>query len=106
MSLIGLLGFVTVVLLALSVLHGYVWWRLVHGTTRPGRLRRALTLLTVVLALLPVSAVLLRRQLSLEAGAPLAWAGYTWLGLVFYLFIATLLTEPIRNGSSERGDGT
>ena len=38
---VGLLGFVTVVLLAMLLLHGYLWWRLVRSTTRPGRLRRA-----------------------------------------------------------------
>jgi predicted MPP superfamily phosphohydrolase len=95
-SLIALLGFGTVVLLAMLLLHGYVWWRYVRSTTGPGRLRRRLTLLTVVLALLPVSAVLLRRQLSPSAAEPLGWVAYTWLGLVFYLFLAALLTEPVR----------
>ncbi|HEV7726790.1 MAG TPA: metallophosphoesterase [Modestobacter sp.] len=95
-ALIALLGFGAVVLLAMLLLHGYVWWRLVRGTTRPGPLRRRLTLLTVVLALLPTLAVALRGRLSLSAGTPLAWVGYSWLGLVFYLFLATLLTEPIR----------
>jgi predicted MPP superfamily phosphohydrolase len=95
-SLIGLLGFGVVVLLAMLLLHGYLWWRLVRGTTRPGRRRRWLTVLTVVLALLPTLAVVLRGRLSLSAGAPLDWVGYSWLGLVFYLFLATLLTEPVR----------
>jgi predicted MPP superfamily phosphohydrolase len=94
--LIALLGFGAVVLLAMLLLHGYVWWRLVRGTTRPGRLRRRLTLLTVVLALLPTLAVALRGQLPSSAGTPLAWVGYTWLGLVFYLSLAVLATEPIR----------
>jgi uncharacterized protein len=96
-SLIGLIGFGTVVLLAMLLLHGYVWWRYVRSTTRPGRVRRRLTLLTAVLALLPVSAVLLRRQeLPEEVGTPLDWVAFTWLGLVFYLFLASLLTEPVR----------
>ncbi|MCW2697074.1 MAG: Metallophosphoesterase [Modestobacter sp.] len=100
MSLIALLGFATVVLLAMLLLHGYVWWRLVRSTTRPGRVRRGLSVLTVVLALLPISAVLLRRQELPEAVAtPLDWVAYTWLGLVFYLFLATLLTEPVRVGA-------
>jgi hypothetical protein len=46
--------------------------------------------------LLPVLAVLLRGRLSRSAGAPLDWAGYTWLGLIFYLFLAVLVTEPFR----------
>jgi uncharacterized protein len=96
LSLIALLGFGTVVLVALLVLHGYLWWRLVRGTTRPGRARRLLTWLTVVLALLPAAAVLLRRTLSLSAQEPLAWVGYTWLGLAFYAFLALLVLEPVR----------
>jgi predicted MPP superfamily phosphohydrolase len=95
-ALIALLGFGAVLLLAVLLLHGYLWWRLVRGTTRPGRLRRGLTLLTAVLAVLPVLAVLLRGRLSQSAGAPLDWAGYTWLGLIFYLFLAVLVTEPFR----------
>ena len=96
LSLIALLGFGTVVLLALLVLHGYLWWRLVRGTTRPGRTRRLLTWVTVVLALLPAAAVLTRRSLSLSAQEPLAWVGFTWLGLAFYLFLALLVLEPVR----------
>ncbi|MGY1843334.1 metallophosphoesterase [Modestobacter sp. SYSU DS0875] len=78
------------------LLHGYLWLRLVRGTTRPGRLRRWLTLLTVVLAVLPVAAVLLRRSLPQAAATPLDWVGYTWLGVAFYAFLAVLATEPVR----------
>ncbi|SNS78016.1 hypothetical protein SAMN04488107_3758 [Geodermatophilus saharensis] len=96
LSLIALLGFGTVVLVAMLLLHAYLWWRLVRGTTVPGRLRRRLTLLTVVLALLPAGAVLLRRALPSDAEAVVAWAGYSWLGIAFYLFLALLALEPVR----------
>jgi predicted MPP superfamily phosphohydrolase len=95
-SLIALLGFGTVVLLAMLLLHGYLWWRLVRGTTRPGRARRVLTLLTVLLALLPALAISLRRTLSLDAAAPLDWVAYSWLGVAFYAFLALLALEPVR----------
>ncbi|WP_369140234.1 metallophosphoesterase [Modestobacter versicolor] len=96
MGLIEVLGFGVVVLLAMALLHGYLWWRLVRGTTRPGRARRRLTLLTVVLALLPALAVVLRGRLPTGVAAPLGWVGFIWLGLAFYLFLAVLATEPIR----------
>ncbi|PZA20329.1 metallophosphoesterase [Modestobacter versicolor] len=80
----------------MALLHGYLWWRLVRGTTRPGRTRRRLTLLTAVLALLPTLAVVLRGRVPMGVAAPLDWVGYTWLGLAFYLFLAVLATEPIR----------
>jgi uncharacterized protein len=95
-GLIAVLGFGAVVLLAVLLLHGYLWWRLVRSTTRPGRTRRLLTLLTVVLAVLPTLAVLLRGRLPLPVATPLDWVGYTWLGLAFYLFLAVLATEPVR----------
>src|SRR3712207_4726185 len=95
LSLIGLLGFATVVLLAVLLLHGYLWWRLVRSTTRPGRTRRLLTLGVVVLAVLPVGAVLLRRQDS-ALSTVVQWVGFSWLGVAFYLFLTLLALEPLR----------
>jgi uncharacterized protein len=83
------------VLLALVLLHGYLWWRLVRSTTRPGPARRRLTLVTVALALLPAAAVLLRREDS-TLTTVLAWVGFSWLGIAFYLFLALLVLEPVR----------
>ncbi|MCF6744922.1 metallophosphoesterase [Blastococcus sp. KM273128] len=96
MSLIGLLGFGTVVLLAVALLHAYLWFRLVRSTTAPGRLRRRLTLLTVVLAVLPVAALLSRGFLPLEAATPLSWVGYSWLGIALYAVLALVVLEPVR----------
>jgi predicted MPP superfamily phosphohydrolase len=95
-SLIALLGFGTVVLVAMLFLHAYLWWRLVRGTTRPGRLRRRLTLLTVALALLPALAIALRRTLPVDAAGPLDWIAYSWLGVAFYAFLYLLVLEPVR----------
>ncbi len=78
------------------LLHGYLWWRLVRATTRPGSVRRGLTLLVVVLALLPTLAVTLRGSVPLAAYTPLAWVGFSWLGLAFYAFLSLLVTEPVR----------
>jgi predicted MPP superfamily phosphohydrolase len=78
------------------VLHGYLWFRLVRSTTAPGRLRRRLTLLTVVLTLLPSLAVPLGAVLPLTAAAPLEWVAFSWLGVAFYAFLALLVLEPVR----------
>jgi predicted MPP superfamily phosphohydrolase len=96
MSLIGLLGFGAVVLVAMGLLHGYLWWRLVRGTTRPGRVRRRLTLGTVVLAVLLPLAVTLGRTLPKGVAAPLDWIAYSWLGVAFYLFLTLVVLEPVR----------
>jgi predicted MPP superfamily phosphohydrolase len=95
-SLFALLGFGTVVLLAIALLHVYLWSRLVRSTTRPGRVRRRLTLLLAVLGVLPAAALLLRRTLPVDAATPLDWVAYTWLGTAFYLVLALLVLEPVR----------
>ena len=105
LSIVGLLGFGTVVLLAMVLLHSYLWWRLVRSTTDPGRTRRRLTWLTVALALLPVLAILTRRTLPLEAAAPLDWLAYCWLGVAFYTFLTLLALEPVRLAAPAVGGG-
>jgi predicted MPP superfamily phosphohydrolase len=96
LSIIVLLGFGTVVLLAMLLLHSYLWWRLVRSTTAPGRTRRRLTLLVFGLALLPAVAILTRRTLPLDAAEPLDWIAFSWLGIAFYTFLALLVLEPVR----------
>ncbi|CAB4897802.1 unannotated protein [freshwater metagenome] len=91
-----MIAFGAVVGLAMVLLHGWLWFRIVRSTTLPGRTRRLLTVLTVVLALLPTAAVLGRRSLPLDVQAPLDWVGYTWLGVAFYAFLALLVLEPVR----------
>jgi predicted MPP superfamily phosphohydrolase len=111
-TVIGLLGFATVVLVAMFLLHGYLWWRMVRSTTRPGRARQGLTALTVVLALLPALAIGLRSSLPRHVAAPLDWVAYSWLGIAFYAFLALLVLEPVRlvlrpwtrRGTEGRGD--
>jgi predicted MPP superfamily phosphohydrolase len=108
-SVIALLGFGTVVLVAMLLLHGYLWWRLVRSTTAPGQARRRLTALTAVLAVLPVLALTLRGTLSRSAAAPLDWIAYSWLGIAFYLFLALLALEPVRaigNAVGRRREGS
>ncbi len=94
--MVGLLGFATVVLLAMLLIHSYLWWRLVRSTTGPGRTRRRLTLLVVAVGLLPVLAILLRRTLPPDTAAPLDWVAYSWLGIAFYTFFTLLALEPVR----------
>ncbi len=94
--LLGLLVFVAVVLVATGLLHGYLWWRLVRGTTDRGGVRRGLTALAVVLAFLPVLAIGLRGVLPRHAAVPLDWVAFCWLGVAFYLFVTLLALEPVR----------
>jgi predicted MPP superfamily phosphohydrolase len=87
---------------ALVLLPGYFWWRLVRSTTRPGRTRRRLTVLfvvvIVVLAVLPAIADLVSRVLPVGVATALDGVAYSWLGIALYLFLALLALEPARLG--------
>ena len=79
---------------ALLLAHVYLWWRLVRSTTRPGRVRRRLTLLLVCLVSLMTIAVVVPYPPVILV--PAQWAGFSWLGVAFYLLLALLLLEPVR----------
>ncbi|WP_111512174.1 metallophosphoesterase [Mycobacterium kyogaense] len=79
---------------SLGLMTLYVWFRTVRSTTRPGRVRRILTALLLVLTALLVAALVSRRD---PAGSGwLAWPGYLWFGLLVYLVLALLVLEPVR----------
>ncbi|MGW2146821.1 metallophosphoesterase [Nonomuraea bangladeshensis] len=80
------LVFVGLILLA----HYYLWHRLVRSTTAPGRLRKALTWGVVALMLLVVATFVGTRA---DFGAWLAWPGYLWLAMLFYLFVFLAVLE-------------
>jgi uncharacterized protein len=76
-----------------ALMHWYIWKRLVKDTFRPGRARRVLTVLTVVMALFVFATLTLPRQIGVEASQWFAWPGYIWFGLVVYLFLILLVLE-------------
>ncbi|MBN6050794.1 metallophosphoesterase [Nonomuraea sp. RK-328] len=78
---------------AVGAVHLYLWHRLVRSTTRPGRLRRALTWVLVGLGVLVVVTFVGSR---VEAGHWLAWPGYLWLATMFYLLVFLLVLEVPR----------
>lgn len=82
-------GFVGTILVVTGLIHLYLWKRLVRDTTRPGRGRRLGSLGMLGLALIiPVT------FLGSRAGAEwLAWPGYLWLALMFYLLVLLVLLE-------------
>ncbi|NUW32624.1 metallophosphoesterase [Nonomuraea sp. SMC257] len=78
---------------AVGAVHLYLWHRLVRSTTRPGRLRRALTWGLAGLGVLVVVTFVGSR---VEAGHWLAWPGYLWLAIMFYLLVFLLVLEVPR----------
>ncbi len=85
----AVLAFVGVMALVTGLIHLYLWKRLVRDTTRPGRWRRLGGLLAVVLAVLVPATLVATRS----GFGGLAWPGYLWLALMFYLLVLLALLE-------------
>ncbi|MDG4664130.1 metallophosphoesterase [Mycobacterium sp. 236(2023)] len=88
--------FILVLGSVLALMHLYVWKRYVRDATRPGRSRRVLSALVVALMLLLVATLFVPRFFDVEESGWLAWPGYLWFGLLAYLFLASLVLEPVR----------
>ncbi|MFC3503440.1 metallophosphoesterase [Micromonospora krabiensis] len=87
--MLSALAFVGVIALVTGLIHFYLWKRLVRDTTAPGRWRRAGAVAALVLALL-IPATLIGTRARLYW---LAWPGYLWLALMFYLLVLLLVLE-------------
>ncbi|MEU8295783.1 metallophosphoesterase [Micromonospora sp. NPDC048909] len=87
--MLSVLAFVGTIALITGLIHLYLWKRLVRDTTRPGRWRRIGGVTAVVLAVL-VPAALVGTRAELHW---LAWPGYLWLALMFYLLVLLVVLE-------------
>lgn len=76
-----------------ALMHWYIWKRLVKDTLRPGRARRVLTVVTVLLAVLVAATLVLPRTVGLTGAGWYAWPGYIWFGLLVYLFLILAVLE-------------
>ncbi|BCI55514.1 metallophosphatase [Mycolicibacterium litorale] len=88
--------FIVILTALLTLIHLYLWKRLVADTTRPGRTRRLLTVALVGCLALLLAALLLPRSVGVREAAWLAWPGYVWFALAAYLMLALLVLEPAR----------
>jgi predicted MPP superfamily phosphohydrolase len=88
--LLAILGFAGLLGLIAGLIHLYLWKRLVRDTLRPGRLRRIAGSVAMLLALLIPATLVGVRSGALEF---LAWPGYLWLAVMFYLLLALLVLE-------------
>jgi len=89
--------FLILVLVVLLAVPGYLWWRLIKPATHPGsRARRLLTWALIGLTALLPATMIGGRVLGIEAERVLAWPGYLWLAVMFYLFVFSLALEVPR----------
>ncbi|HTJ40031.1 MAG TPA: metallophosphoesterase [Dactylosporangium sp.] len=82
-----------VVLVIIGVIHWYLWKRLVRDTTRTRRARRIGTAVAVVLGLIIPATLALSRTLPHSRQPLVAWPGFLWLALMFYLLVTLLILE-------------
>jgi predicted MPP superfamily phosphohydrolase len=87
---VSILGFAGSATLVAFLIHLYLWKRLVRDTTPAGRLRRLGTVVITLLGLLIPATLVGTRMGGLTL---LAWPGYLWIALMFYLLIVLLALE-------------
>jgi predicted MPP superfamily phosphohydrolase len=76
--------------------HRYIWARLVRDPAWPAPWFKVLTVVIVALAgLLPLT-FLAMRYAPRWINVPLSWVIYSWMGLVLYLFLLTVLSDAGR----------
>ncbi|MGA5701899.1 metallophosphoesterase [Peterkaempfera bronchialis] len=89
----GLVVLLLVAVVVLGAAHWYLWRRLVRDVTGSRRLRRVGAAVAVVLALLVPVTLVGTRQLGPVHSGWLAWPGFLWMALLFYLFLALAVLE-------------
>ncbi len=87
MSLSRILVALTVASSLLFGIHYYLWARLVRDPALPAPWSATATGLLVGLALGILSGFVVVRVAPREFSSPLMWVAYTWMGLMFYLFV-------------------
>lgn len=95
----AVLVFVVVLAMASALIHFAVWRRLVLPAGPTPRLRSSLRFAWFSIALALPWAILAVRLLPRPLGSPLAWVAYSWLGLLFFLLLATAAAEVLRAGA-------
>lgn len=78
------------------LVHRYVWVRLVRHPAWPEPWGTVLTVAVVVFAALIPIAVLAMRSAPRAVSGPLSWLVYSWMGLLLYLFLLTVVSDAGR----------
>ncbi|MFE7560524.1 metallophosphoesterase [Kitasatospora sp. NPDC057500] len=85
------------VLALLTLVHWYLWRRLVRDVSAPGGpWRRAGTVLAVALPVFSVGALIGNRAFPMSVQRFFAWPGFLWLAVLLYLLLALGVGELLR----------
>ncbi|MFO0682505.1 MAG: metallophosphoesterase [Sandaracinus sp.] len=88
-----LVVFLSIVGSVVALLHGYAWSRVVHDPAWPAPIAVVLTVLLVALAIFLPTSLVLARTARAPWNQRLGWAGYVWLGAIFYLDVSLLALD-------------
>jgi uncharacterized protein len=78
------------------LLHRYIWARLVRDSSWTGPWETVLTVAIIVFAALIPITMLTMRSVPRAVGGPLAWVAFSWMGLLLYLFLLTVVSDAGR----------
>lgn len=92
---LGFTLFIAVACAIVGALHYYFWVRLVRDTQLPTPARQIATTALIALAGILVLAPVLSRWVP-DIGRPMAWPGFVWLGMMFFLAVALFGTDLLR----------
>jgi predicted MPP superfamily phosphohydrolase len=87
---VSLIAFVALIIVVIGLIHFYLWKRLVRDPFRAGRVRRFGGFVAVALAVLVPATLIGVRSGYVEW---LAWPGYLWIALMFYLLVTLVVLE-------------
>jgi hypothetical protein len=90
---VGFVVFLAIVVAILGAIHLYLWQRLVRDAITHRRWRRVAGFALLAGPVLILATVLAEPALPRPYSALLAWPGYLWLGLMFYLMVVLALLE-------------
>jgi len=87
---LSLFLFFGLVIVVLGLIHLYLWKRLVRDPLPPGRTRRAGGVVAIVLGLMVPTTLIGVRTGKVDW---IAWPGYLWIALMFYLLVVLAVLE-------------
>jgi predicted MPP superfamily phosphohydrolase len=96
MPISRLLIFLSVVCTVLFLVHYYIWRKVIHAAAFPAPWGRVATVaLFSLAALIPVMFLTMRTAPRWFA-IPISWVTYVWMGLLFYLFVFSIVGDLLR----------
>lgn len=96
MPIARVVAFLSVVLSVVGGVHYYLWARLVRDVGWPAGVHTSLTAALIGLALLVPAGAIASRRLPRDLLSPIMWVLYTWLGVMFFLFVLLIPADLVR----------